>query len=140
MNYLSINKVHKVIDLAELIYCSKENKRVNISETFVDKLSNYLEDFKMTGRTSLNVLRKYIDEFSEEEKAEMIALMWLGRGTSCEQPENFDNLIEQALKLIPQNYATIYIIERAFLAKYLRSGLQKINILPANKIELAGLR
>ncbi|WP_193199236.1 DUF3775 domain-containing protein [Nostoc sp. MG11] len=133
MNFLSINKVHKVIDLAELVYCSMEIRRVNISETFVDKLSNYLEDFKMTGRTSLNVLRKYIDEFSEEEKAELIAIIWFGRGTSCEQAEDLDNLIAQALKLIPQNYATSYIIERASLAKYLRSGLQKINILPVAK-------
>ncbi len=139
MNFLSINKVHKVIDLAELIYCSKETRRVNISETFVDKLSNYLEDFNITGRTSLNVLRKYIDDFSEQEKAEVIAIIWVGRGIPYKQPKDLDNLILQALNLIPQNYATSYIIERASLAKYLRYGLQKINILPAAKFEVAGM-
>ncbi|WP_442941044.1 hypothetical protein [Nostoc sp.] len=32
------------------------------------------------------------------------------------------------VKLIPQNYATSYIIEKSLLARYLRSGLQKLNI------------
>ncbi|MHC5764588.1 DUF3775 domain-containing protein [Nostoc sp.] len=43
-------------------------------------MSNYLEDFHIIERYSINILHKYIDEFSEEEKAEVIALMCLGRG------------------------------------------------------------
>ncbi|MHC5749181.1 DUF3775 domain-containing protein [Nostoc sp.] len=80
MNFLSINKIYNVIKIAELVYGSIESERTKQSETFIDKLSNYLEDFHIIERYSINILHKYIDEFSEEEKAEVIALMWLGRG------------------------------------------------------------
>ena len=133
MILLSIHKIHKVIEMAELIYGSRGSRRTNQPETFIDKLSYYLEDSNITGRCSVNILKKYIDEFSEEEKAQVIALMWLGRNTSGEQPEDLPNLVKQVVELIPQNYATSYIIERPFLAKYLakylRNGLQKLNIL-----------
>ncbi|MCW5316199.1 DUF3775 domain-containing protein [Nostoc sp. KVJ3] len=127
MNLLVINKIYKIIETAELIYFPLGDKKTNQSETFVDKLSNYLEDFQITGRCSVNILQKYINEFSQEEKAEVIALMWLGRGASSEQPENFTNLLTLAVELIPQNYATSYIIEKPLLAKYLRDGLQKLD-------------
>ncbi|WP_189525078.1 hypothetical protein [Nostoc sp. 'Peltigera membranacea cyanobiont' 232] len=78
MNFSLISKVYKIIELAELIYCPKSSDilfgRVNIPETFLDKLSNYLEDFEMTGRTSVRVLHKYVDDFSSEEKGQVIAL------------------------------------------------------------------
>ncbi|QLE52694.1 hypothetical protein FD724_32475 (plasmid) [Nostoc sp. C057] len=77
MNFLLVSKVYKIIELAELIYCPKSSDilfgKVNIPETFLDKLSNYLEDFEMTGRTSIRVLHKYIDDFSLEEKGQVIA-------------------------------------------------------------------
>ncbi|MEH2226608.1 DUF3775 domain-containing protein [Nostoc sp.] len=128
MNFLSINKIYNVIKIAELVYGSIESERTKQSETFIDKLSYYLEDFHITGRYSINILHKYIDEFSEEEKAEVIALMWLGRIPSGQVPEDFANLIKQVVELISQNYATTYIIERPLLAKYLRDGLQKLDI------------
>ncbi|BAB76629.1 DUF3775 domain-containing protein [Anabaena sp. FACHB-709] len=131
INFLLLNKVNKIIELTELIYYSKQSDQpsgeVNIPETFIDKLSNYLEEFETTGRTSARVLHKYIDGFSPEEKGQVIALIWLGQYASCKQPEDFQNLIAQAVHLIPDNYATSYIIEKSFLAKYLRSGLEKIN-------------
>ncbi|MEH1955132.1 DUF3775 domain-containing protein [Nostoc sp.] len=91
-------------------------------------MSNYLEDFKIAERYSVNILHKYINKFSQEEKAQLIALMWLGRGMSDGQLEDFQNLLKQVVELIPEKYATSYIIERPLLAKYLRDGLQKLNI------------
>jgi hypothetical protein len=128
MSLLSINKIYKLIETAELVYGSMVSRMKNQPETFLDKLSNYLEDFSITGRCSVNVLQKYIQELSEEEKAEVIALMWLGRTALGEQAENFPNLVKQVVELIPQNYATSYIIEKPLLAKYLRDGLQKLDI------------
>jgi hypothetical protein len=131
MNFLLISKVYKLIELAELIYSPKSSDilfgRVNIPETFLDNLSNYLEDFEMTGRTSVRVLHKYVDDFSSDEKGQVIALIWLGQYVSCEQPSDLNDLIVQALHFIPQNSRTSYILERTLLAKYLRSGLKKIN-------------
>lgn len=131
MSLFSTEKIAKIIEIAESIYSSRGSGRIDPpeTETFIDKLSNYLEDFNITGRCSVNLLHKYIDELSKEEKAEVIALMWLGRGLSGEQPEDFPNLVKQIVELIPQNYATSYIIEKPLLAKYLQNGLQKLNIL-----------
>jgi hypothetical protein len=128
MSVLSIKKIYKVIETAELVYGSMVSSMKSQPETFLDKLSNYLEDFSITGRYSVNVLQKYIQELSEEEKVEVIALMWLGRTALAEQAENFPNLVKQVVELIPQNYATSYIIEKPLLAKYLRDGLQKLEI------------
>jgi Protein of unknown function (DUF3775) len=128
MILLSINKIYKIIEMAELIYAVRGYGITKQPETFIDKLSYYLEEFNLTGRCSLNVLHKYIEEFSEEEKAEVIALIWLGRIPSGQLPEDFANLIKQVVELIPQNYATSYIIEKPLLAKYLRDGLQKLDI------------
>jgi len=43
MNLLSINKIYKVIETAELVYGSMVSRMKNQPETFLDKLSNYLE-------------------------------------------------------------------------------------------------
>ncbi|QLE41707.1 DUF3775 domain-containing protein [Nostoc sp. C052] len=128
MSLLSINKIYNVIKIAELVYGSIEDEIKKQPETFVDKLSNYLQDFNITGRYSLSILHKYINEFSEEEKAEVIALMWLGRSISHGQLEDFPNFVKKVLEIVPKNQATSYILERPLLAKYLRDGLQKLDI------------
>ncbi|MBN3882823.1 MAG: DUF3775 domain-containing protein [Nostoc sp. JL34] len=128
MTYLSINKIDNVIEIAELVYGSTGSGIKKQPEIFIEQLSNYLEDFKIAERYSVNILHKYINKFSQEEKAELIALMWLGRGMSDGQLEDFQNLLKQVVELIPEKYATSYIIERPLLAKYLRDGLQKLNI------------
>ncbi|MEH1771644.1 DUF3775 domain-containing protein [Nostoc sp.] len=128
MTYLSINKIDNVIEIAELVYGSTGSGIKKQPEIFIEQLSNYLEDFKIAERYSVNILHKYINKFSQEEKAELIALMWLGRGMSDGQLEDFQNLLKQVVELIPEKYATSYIIDRPLLAKYLRDGLQKLNI------------
>ncbi|MEH1945762.1 MAG: DUF3775 domain-containing protein [Nostoc sp.] len=55
-------------------------------------------------------------------------MIWLGRIPSGQVPEDFTNLIKQVIELIPRNYATSYIVEKPLLAKYLRDGLQKLDI------------
>ncbi|BAY18004.1 hypothetical protein NIES21_38470 [Anabaenopsis circularis NIES-21] len=131
MILLSINKIDKLLEIVELIHGSRGSGRIKPVETFLDKLSNYLDDFHLTGEYSLIILHKYIEEFSEEEKAELIALMWLGRTGSNEPTKDFTYLVKQVRELIPQNYATTYIIDNSFLVTYLRNGLQKINICAA---------
>lgn len=128
MSLLSIQKIYKIIQMAELIYGGMISGKINQPLTFIDKLSYYLEDLNITETFSVNGLQKYIHELSQEEKAEVIALMWLGRTASSEQAQDFPNLVKQVVELIPQNYATSYIIEKPLLAKYLRNGLQKLDI------------
>ncbi len=128
MSLLSVNKIYQVIETAELVYGVRVSGRINKTVTFIDKLSNYLEDLKTTGRCSVKRLHQYIDGFSQEEKAEVIALMWLGRSVLDGQAEDFPHFVKLVIDLIPQNYATSYIVEKPLLAKYLRGGLQKLNI------------
>ncbi|MBE9205024.1 DUF3775 domain-containing protein [Nostoc sp. LEGE 06077] len=131
MMLLSIKKIENFLEIAELIHGSRGSGRIKPVETFLDKLSNYLDDFHLTGKYSLLILHKYIEEFSQEEKAELIALMWLGRSVSNESQQDFSYLVEKVRELIPQNYATTYIINNSLLVRYLRNGLQKINICAA---------
>ncbi|MHC5857453.1 DUF3775 domain-containing protein [Nostoc sp.] len=128
MSLLSIKKIYNVIKIAELVYGSIEDEIKKQPETFIDKLSNYLQDFNIPARYSVSILHEYINEFSEEEKAEVIALMWLGRSISHGQLEDFPNFVKKVVKIVPKNHATSYILERPLLAKYLRDGLQKLNI------------
>ncbi|MFS0519702.1 hypothetical protein ACEYW6_34090 [Nostoc sp. UIC 10607] len=87
MNFLLISKVYKIIELAELIYCPKSSDtllgRVNIPKTFLDKLSNYLEDFEMIGRTSVRVLHKYVDDFSPKKSSEKKGISGQGNGVGA---------------------------------------------------------
>ncbi|BBD57835.1 hypothetical protein NIES2109_06030 [Nostoc sp. HK-01] len=66
MIFLPINKIDKLLEIAELIHGSRGSGRIKPVETFLDKLSNYLDDFHITGKCSLIILHKYIEEFSEE--------------------------------------------------------------------------
>lgn len=50
----------------------------------------------MTGRTSIRVLHKYVDDFYSDEKGQVIALIWLGQYISCEQPSDLNDLTAQA--------------------------------------------
>ncbi len=75
MILLSLHKFSKIIELAELIYGASEYEITNKPEIFLEKMSNYLEDFQMTRRCSVNRLREYINELSEPEKADVIVLM-----------------------------------------------------------------
>lgn len=99
MSLLSINKIYKVIETAELVYGSMISRMRNQPETFLDKLSNYLEDFNITGKCSVNVLQKYIQELSEEEKAEVNKKRYISHTIDCKA-----NIEEVLVIWLFQNY------------------------------------
>lgn len=68
-------------------------------------------------------MSEYINNLSSEETAEAIALMVLGCGDSGRQPSDFLELVKEA-----QGVERHYLVEKSLLAKYLRSGLEKLNL------------
>ena len=46
MILLSLHKISKTIEIAELIYGASEYEITKKPEIFLDKMSNYLEDFQ----------------------------------------------------------------------------------------------
>jgi hypothetical protein len=127
MNFLSLDKVNKIIELAKLVYGSKTPQSISDMEltdsnTQAKELIEFLIE-RQTLNTPINTLSEYINNLSSEETAEAIALMILGRGDSGRQASDFLELVKEA-----QGVERHYLVEKSLLAKYLRSGLEKLNL------------
>jgi hypothetical protein len=126
MNFLTIGKVYKIIELAKLVYSAKTTQSVSDmkltdSNTQAKELIEFLIE-RQRLNTPINTLSEYINNLSSEETAEAIALMVLGRGDSGRQPSDFLELVKEA-----QGVERHYLVEKSLLAKYLLSGLEKLN-------------
>ncbi|BAB77131.1 all7373 (plasmid) [Nostoc sp. PCC 7120 = FACHB-418] len=127
MNYLTVEKVHKIIELATVRRLHQQSKLTSEddlkdSKTLSQELVELLHE-RQTPGTPISMLSDYIYKLSDIELSEAIALMLLGRGHSDEQPSDFPDLVNEA-----QGVPAHYLIEKAPLAKYLRSGLEKLNL------------
>lgn len=127
INFLTIDKVNKIIELTKLVYGSKTSQSISDikltdSNTQAKELIEFLIE-RQTLNTPINTLSEYINNLSSEETAEAIALMVLGRGDSGRQPSDFLELVKEA-----QGVEKHYLIEKSLLAKYLHSGLEKLNL------------
>lgn len=127
MNFLTIDKVNKIIELAKLVYGSKTSQSISDmkltdSNTQAKELIEFLIE-RQTSNTPINTLSEYINNLSSGETAEAIALMVLGRGDSGRQASDFLELVKEA-----QRVERHYLVEKSLLAKYLRSGLEKLNL------------
>jgi hypothetical protein len=71
-------------------------------------------------------LTEYIQDLPQKERAELVAVMWLGRGDGGETVEDWKGLVAKALE--EKAYDDIeYIVNKQPLAKYLSDGLRKLN-------------
>ena len=75
----------------------------------------------------LQELAKIIDELSEDEQADIIALMWLGRGDG--EVREWRELREEAA-LLHNKHATAYLLAKPLLADYLTEGLATLGYRP----------
>ena len=69
---------------------------------------------------ALHELARIIDELTEDEQADVIALMWLGRGDG--EVSEWHELREEAAHLHNKK-ATAYLLAKPLLADYLTEGL-----------------
>lgn len=76
-------------------------------------------------------LTSWILDLGETEQAELVALMWLGRGD--DEPENFPDLVEQARGRQEHGRRTVaYLLGTPQLGDYLEEGLEKLGVDSAN--------
>jgi len=107
MKHLKGDTVNEVIAMAKRCYLQDDqgNQTENYSE--IEKLENY------------------IDKLSNDEKTELLALMWLGRD---KEVKDWDDMLSYAKN--ETDDAGIYIAEKLSLAHYLTKGLEKLSKSP----------
>jgi len=76
---------------------------------------------------ALRELANIIDSLSEDEQADIIALMWLGRGDG--EVREWNEVREEAA-LLHNKHATAYLLARPLLADYLTEGLATLGYHP----------
>lgn len=118
MNYLNEQTIHTIISLAESCYLRDEQAFGSCVNPFTDKTA--INAFSQNPEKEK--LKRYIDGLNDNEKAELMALMRLGRRKG--NPDQWESLLSHAKKEISD--AAIYISEKPLLASYLKMGLQII--------------
>lgn len=74
-------------------------------------------------------LTSWIDDLTDTQAAELVAIMWIGRGDSG--PEEFTALVEQARGARGRQKTSKYLLGEPMLADYIAEGLQALGIDPA---------
>jgi hypothetical protein len=77
-------------------------------------------------------LRNWIHDLDDDEQAELVALMWLGRGDD-EDAGTFPGLVEEARRQQQHGRRTVsYLLGTPQLGDYLEEGLEKLGVDTAN--------
>jgi hypothetical protein len=78
-------------------------------------------------------LYRRVDMLSHDQRCELLALMWLGRGDSGEEAEDWAEHVRYAHSMSDEG-DTIYTIEKISLPNYLRDGLAKLSVVWAYQL------
>ena len=122
--HITYQKVLKVIELAELLYPSEEYKfpRLISSKQLAEQFISELESPNPHRRN----LVEYLEDLSDNELAELMACMWIGRGEN--DPEDWLDVVRSARDNLGD--AVMYMIEKIPLGTYLRAGGEKLRFVP----------
>jgi hypothetical protein len=117
---ISEDVVHEIVRLAEIARAARSAKHgdgnaIDVCNVSPEELANLPEE---------DTLKEFIEGLSEEEKAYLMAVMWLGRNPAGETSEDFDNLVNLALDNL--DIATDYITDKTPFTDYLREGMRKL--------------
>ncbi len=102
---------------------AKEEGDITRSEEDGDNPLGVLED-RLDDATA-SELTTWISDLTETQQAELVALMWLGRGD--DGPESFGELLEEARGQQGERTAR-YLLGTPQLGDYLEDGLEKMGI------------
>jgi hypothetical protein len=120
MKYLQESTVHEVIRLADAAMASRSGeKEIDLSELSTEEFARRLA---MTGEE--RELHNYLKRLPDDQMAELMALMWLGRAAGGERRRDYSELVKHASTNL--DHAASYLAEKAPLADYLRDGLAKL--------------
>ena len=120
MEYLRRETIKTVINLANRCYPPHDDEK-----RWVDPFDEKEIEKAFKPEPEREKLEKFIDDLSDDEKAELMALMWLGRDGG-----EWEYLLNHARGEIDD--AARYIAEKAPLATYLKKGIERakeINLL-----------
>ena len=84
------------------------------------------------GDATEHELRSFISDLNDDEKAELVAVMWIGRDTF--EPEDLAEAIETA-KAEATTPTEDYLLGIPLLSDYLEEGLAKLGIDPGDEEE-----
>jgi len=113
MNHLNKKTINAVINLANRCYPPHDEE-----SGWVDPFDEKEIEKAFKPRPEEERLENFIDKLSDDEKAELMALMWLGRGGG-----QWEDLLSHAKNEIDD--AARYMAEKAPLALYLKKGLER---------------
>lgn len=113
MEYLRDETIKTAIKLANRCYPPNENEGGWINPLDEEEIKKTFEP-----QPQYEELEKFIHALSDDEKAELMALMWLGRGGG-----EWENLLKEARGQI--DGAAEYMAEKAPLAIYLKKGIER---------------
>jgi hypothetical protein len=97
--------------------------------TSVQKVANIILMARELGRAE-GELRAFIDRMTEEEQADMVALMWIGRGSF--EPEEWDEARDTAVAEATTPTAD-YLIGTPHLSDHLENGLEALGLSAADE-------
>ena len=112
--------IKRIRDLARDYHASYLSKRpLNLDNITSERIQNYLTHPKR------KKFKEIVNALSKEERAELLALVWLGRGDEGATLKDWESLIEHARNEDDEGTAE-YLIEKALLVDYIDKGLAKM--------------
>jgi hypothetical protein len=113
MNHISEKTINTVINLADRCYPPHDQESRWIDPSDEKEIEEALKP-----RPEEEGLENFINALSDDEKAELMALMWLGRDGG-----QWEDLLNHAKNEIDD--VAIYMAKKAPLATYLKKGLER---------------
>ncbi|MCF8465889.1 MAG: DUF3775 domain-containing protein [Sneathiella sp.] len=123
--------LEKVCDL--IIASLALNASNPFEEVDLDNIPPIDEDmeFNVLENEELEELKTKIDELNEEEKINLVALVWVGRGSFS--ADEWEDALEEARDLNPARIAS-YLVSINQLGDYLEEGLAELGF-PSEEFE-----
>lgn len=140
--YLELSTVHEIIRLAARARTARTNLKIPVSK------SSRSEGLRLISAADIayppastpeeSDLETYLGHLSDEQMAELMALMWLGRVGGLQRASAYPSLVDLASKNLA--HAALYLAGKVRLADDLREGLRKLKLRrPSRRCEPGGI-
>jgi len=117
---LKLSTIKRLRDLSRDYHAAYSNDQpLDLGGITSEGIKDYLTD------PNRKKFVEILNALSKEERAEFLALVWLGRGDDGVTMENWGSLIEHAKKEDGEGTAD-YLIGKSPLADYIDRGLKKL--------------
>lgn len=120
---IKLNDIQRIIELADRCHqLEDELSTGNPDESLGEYIKRRMKDGPDLDYLALDA---HIRGLTDEQKNELMAVMWIGRGGDGELPEDWADLIERAA-MDGEPGKTAYMAGKSPLGDYLRAGLRAI--------------